>query len=190
MAVKNCLLTLSCESTRGKPSQLPVAGRKPKHQPSSLIVMSTSNYIIALVIASLPLMAAETKKLSDRLQSTSVCPFEYAGQMLVTYIDATLEPSFGQRGAHGFVSSDSDPPEPPVVVSLRDRSPGLHPVTAHEVGHVLGVKHPGVITHLLMTDGNIFTGMTYNKTHRDSKRIREDDFNTMKGRAAFYVPLQ
>ena len=114
-----------------------------------------------------------------------------AGQLLVTYIDATLEPSYGRRGAHGFVWDDADPPNPPVIVSLRgDRSPGLHPVTAHEVGHVLGVKHPGVITHLLMTDGKIFTGMTYKKTQRDSKRIREEDFNTMKGREAFYVPLQ
>jgi hypothetical protein len=116
-----------------------------------------------------------------------------AGQMLVTYIDARLEPSFGKE-AHGFVSNDANPNNPPVVVSLYNdgttKRDIVHPVTAHEVGHVLGVDHPGVITHLLMTDGNIFTGMTYNKTQRDSKRIREEDYNKMKGREAFYVPLQ
>jgi hypothetical protein len=117
-----------------------------------------------------------------------------AGQILVAYIDARLEPNFGNK-AHGFVTKIPKPYEPPVVVSLYNdgitKSDILHPVTAHEVGHILSdLDHPGVTTHLLMTDGGLFTGMTYRHNQFDSKRIREEDFNKMKSREGFYVPLQ
>lgn len=55
-------------------------------------------------------------------------------------------------------------------------------VTAHEVGHTLGLDHVEPSDLLMKTD------MYWENSRRDSKRFEEGDFNKIKIKDAFYVP--
>ena len=57
-------------------------------------------------------------------------------------------------------------------------------VTAHEVAHTFGLDHLDP-EHLLMK-----SLMSWNNSRRDSKRFEEGNFNTIKSKEAFYVPMQ
>ena len=57
-------------------------------------------------------------------------------------------------------------------------------VTAHEVGHAFGLDHV-TPDHLLMKGP-----MYWHNGKRDSKRFEEGNFNTIRNKEAFYVPLQ
>lgn len=57
-------------------------------------------------------------------------------------------------------------------------------VTAHEVGHTFGLNHVDP------SDFLIKSLLSWSNGRRDSKRFEEGNFNTIKNKEAFYVPMQ
>jgi predicted Zn-dependent protease len=88
---------------------------------------------------------------------------------------------FPSRTALGFTDLGTDG----IVVSLEEvearRKLG---VTAHEVGHTLGLNHVDPSDFLMKSL------MRWEDGRRDSKRFEEGNFNTIKTKEAFYVPNQ
>jgi hypothetical protein len=129
----------------------------------------------------------ERALLINELRSQTDHPIP-SGQMLITFIDATIQ-SGGAGGTGGFTAEDF---APPCVISLTGRFVNFHISAAHESGHMLGVRHPvegQAIPPRLMTSSSAYVGPRYNWNHLDSKRLIESELATMKAAGGFYVQL-
>jgi predicted Zn-dependent protease len=85
------------------------------------------------------------------------------------------------RTALGFTDDGTDG----IMVSLEpNEARFVLGVTAHEVGHTLGIDHVEPSDFLMKSP------MRWENSRRDSKRFEEGDFNTIKTKEAFYVPIQ
>ena len=75
-----------------------------------------------------------------------------------------------------------------IIVSLAPFPDGARRrlgVTAHEVGHALGLPHTDIATRRwLMKD----EGLIWNDDTLDSKRFQSGDFEIIRNRQSFYVP--
>jgi hypothetical protein len=102
----------------------------------------------------------------------------------IGYVNATMEmidENFSVKDVYGFTTLGTDG----IIVSLRPAARIVLGVTAHEVGHTFGLNHV-TPKHLLM----VGDGMRWQNKNLDSKRFEEEDFNMIKIKEAFYVPLQ
>ena len=101
----------------------------------------------------------------------------------IGYVFAVMVPDalFPARTALGFTDTGTDG----IIVELRSpKALKTLGVTAHEVGHALGLNHVEPTDFLMKTD------MYWENSRRDSKRFKEVNFTTIKNKEAFYVPLQ
>lgn len=106
-----------------------------------------------------------------------------AKHIRIGYVNAVMAPdAFSPaRTAFGFTDLGTDG----IMISLEeDEARFVLGVTAHEVGHTFGLDHVDP-EHLLMK-----SPLRWNNERRDSKRFEEENFNTIKIKEAFYVPMQ
>ena len=106
-----------------------------------------------------------------------------ANHIRIGYINALMRPDLWlpDRTALGFTDDGTDG----IMVSLEpNEARFVLGVTAHEVGHTLGIDHVEPSDFLMKSP------MRWENSRRDSKRFEEGDFNTIKTKEAFYVPIQ
>ena len=130
------------------------------------------------------LTPSECRDLSHKLRYAP----EYrapARQLRVAFLDARFSPDDPDTIARGFTTNFADGTAVSTV-SLRDDDASVLGVTAHEVGHALGLPHDDSGSYRLMYGKPLVWGNKVN----DSKRFREADFDEMKATKAYYVPLQ
>ncbi len=108
-----------------------------------------------------------------------------AKHVRIGYVDATLRVNSDLHiptSVLGFTLLGTDG----IVISLETNAQRFLGTTAHEVGHALDLDHtPSPLKTFLMHDGL----PDWENDKRDSKRFQEGDFNIIKQKDAFYVPL-
>jgi hypothetical protein len=123
------------------------------------------------------LSSGECGLLNSQIRSIAVP----ANQIRIGYVDARLNPlnsSFSE--AHGWTNLGQDG----ITVSLHLGNFEVLGVTAHEVGHTLGLGHVNLKSLLMY--GSEFD---WQNDEQDSKRFADGDYERIHARR-FYVSLQ
>ena len=109
-----------------------------------------------------------------------------ARQVRIGYVDATVmqygdNPWDPYLDVRGFTIQDTDG----IIVSLAPSSARRRlGVTAHEMGHALGLSHTSSARRWLMKGD----GIIWNDDTLDSKRFHSEDFGTIRNNQSFFVP--
>ncbi len=109
-------------------------------------------------------------------------------QIRIGFVDATVMQdgtSFNQVRVRGFTDTGTDG----IIISieLNDARTVLG-VTAHEVGHALGLEHTSDTWHRWLMRGGGGNVMLWENEPLDSKRFESGDFDIISNNQSFYVP--
>jgi hypothetical protein len=110
-------------------------------------------------------------------------------QIRIGYVDATVMQdgaNFTKVRVRGFTDTGTDG----IIVSIeQDDARTILGVTAHEVGHALGLDHPSSTWQRWLMRGGGGNVMIWNdKPLEHSKRFQSGDYEAISNHQSFYVP--